>query len=123
VPTFYNIVCQSKVIIFLHIPRKPYSTWKLNVDETECSIFIGKHLIINSMYLFNKFCMRMNIYSTSLTPIRPQVRPDLAPPPAAAWASVHSCRRYAIATGLDHKSPGVKQVCIIGHLSRYLVLW
>jgi len=58
----------------------------------------------------------------TLMPIRSQFRPDLIPPLAAPWASVHSCRRSATATGLDHKSPGEREVCIIGHLNRCLVL-
>jgi len=59
----------------------------------------------------------------TLMPIRSQIRADLAFSPAAAWASVHSCRRSAVVTVLDHKSPGVREFCIIGHLNRCLVLW
>jgi len=38
------------------------------------------------------------------------MRPALAPPPAAAWASVHSCSSSDVATGLDHKSLGVRSL-------------
>jgi len=55
-------------------------------------------------------------------PIRSQCRPDLAPPPAAHCASVQSCRRSATSTVLDHKSPGVKEVRMIGPASRCLAL-
>jgi len=44
-------------------------------------------------------------------PIRSQFRPYLAPLPAAPCAYVQSYRRSATAIGLDHKSPGVREVC------------
>jgi len=38
-----------------------------------------------------------------------QMRPDIAPPTAASWASVHSCSRSDFVTGLDHKSQRVEK--------------
>jgi len=58
------------------------------------------------------------IYLT-LRPVQSQLRPDLASPPTAPGASVKSCRRSAIATGLDHKSPGVRGVRIHHRTGRW----
>jgi len=52
-------------------------------------------------------------------PVRSQFRPDLVPPPAAPCTSTQSCRRSATATGLDHKSPGVREARTIGKRSLY----
>jgi len=41
-----------------------------------------------------------------------------AGPPAAPCASVQSCRKSATATGLHHKSPAVREICIIGQVNR-----
>jgi len=67
------------------------------------------------------FIYMYELYLT-LMPVRSQFRPDLAPPPAAPCASVQSCRRSATATGFDHKSPGVREVCVIGPANRCRVL-
>jgi len=54
--------------------------------------------------------------------VRSLFRPDLAPPRTAPCASVQSCRKSATATGLDHKSPGVRKARPIGPANRCLVL-
>jgi len=51
-------------------------------------------------------------------PILSQFRPDHAPPPAAPCASVKSCRMSATATRLEHKSPGVGEVRMVGPVNR-----
>jgi len=73
------------------------------------------YIILCMLYIL---CM----YLVSLIPVRSQLRPDRAPPPAVPCPSVQSCRRSAIATGLDHKSTGIREVCIIGPTNRCLVL-
>jgi len=52
----------------------------------------------------------------NLKPVQFQFRPDLASSPATPCASVQSCRRSATATSLDHKSPVLRGVRIIGHV-------
>jgi len=56
-------------------------------------------------------------------PVQSQFRPDLALPPAAPCAFVRSYRRSATATGLDPKSPGVREASTIRPANRCLVLW
>jgi len=55
-------------------------------------------------------CEYLILLYFTLMPVRSQFRPDLPSLPAAPCASIQSWPRPATVTGLDHKSPGVKEV-------------
>jgi len=70
-------------------------------------IFVYIHSFLTYIYKY------ILTYFTLMT-IRSHFRPDLSPPPAAPCAT---------ATGLDYKSPGVREVWIVVQENRCLVLW